>query len=305
VVISASYKTDIPAFYGRWFLNRVDAGYCWVKNPVSGRPFYVSLRGEDVDGIVFWTKNPWPFMQELAKVRRRGYPFYFQYTITGYGEAIERAVLPSARSVEAVQRIVQAHGIGSVVWRYDPIVLTDSTPFDWHIENFERLAYCLSGLVDEVATKFLVVHAKTRRNLTAAIGDTWGDPLQDVKAGLLLTLRDIAARSGMRLTLCSQPEISIDLPKAICIDAARLNALGANIEAPKTLGNRPGCLCIEARDIGDYDTCPQGCAYCYATQHQSLAIRRHRQHDPHAESLIPMQCPPAALKFRQPNLLIP
>lgn len=303
MVISASYKTDIPAFYGRWFLNRLDAGYCWVKNPVSGRPFYVSLEPGDVDGIVYWTKNPWPFINSAREVRRKGYPSYFQYTITGYGESIERAVLPCARSFEAVRRIVDEHGKGSVVWRYDPIIVCDAMPLEWHVSNFEYLAASLAGYVDEVATKFLVLHAKTRRNLAQAIGQTRHDTSPEEKALLLRRLMKIAANHGMKLTLCSQPDILVDLPHAVCIDAARLNLLGANIESPKTLGNRPGCLCVEARDIGDYDTCPQGCVYCYATQQQRLAIRRHRLHDPEAPSLIPMKCPPTPLRVHQYDLL--
>jgi hypothetical protein len=250
----------------------------------------VSLHREDVDGIVFWTKNPRPFMDSASEVRRKGYPSYFQYTITGYCEAIERAVLPAAKSIEAVRRIVDEHGAGSVVWRYDPIIVSDSMPLEWHVSNFECLAEDLAGYVDEVATKFLVVHAKTRRNLNAAIGHVWRDPSPVEKSGLLQALVEIASNCRMKPTLCSQPEIPASIPHSVCIDAARLNALGANIEAPKTLGNRPGCLCVEARDIGDYDTCPQGCAYCYATQHQQLAIRRHRLHDPEAASLIPMNC---------------
>lgn len=302
MVISASYKTDIPAFYGRWLLNRLDAGYCWVKNPVSGRPFYVSLARQDVEGIVFWTKNPWPFMAFAQHVRDRGHPFYFQHTITGYGESIERAVLPAWRSSEAAKRLVDTFGAGSVVWRYDPIVVTGAMPSDWHVENFGQLAAALAGYVDEVATKFLVLHSKTRRNLTAAIGRTWKDPDPTSKASILRTFNNIAKSHNMKLTLCSQPDIPVELPHAICIDALRLNALGAHIVAPKTLGNRPGCLCIEARDIGDYDTCPQGCAYCYATQNQRIAVQRHKLHDPHAESLIPMQCPKRISPLRQTAL---
>lgn len=302
MVISASYKTDIPAFYGRWFLNRLDAGYCWVKNPVSGRPFFVSLERRDVDGIVFWTKNPWPFMDSAKDVRRRGYPFYFQYTITGYRDTIERAVLPPERSFEAVRRINAEHSKGSVVWRYDPIIVCDAMPLEWHVSNFEYLAAHLSGQVDEVATKFLVLHAKTRRNLAHSIGQTLYDPSPEVKAEHLQRMHESAKRYGMKLTLCSQPGIPADLRRAVCIDARRLNSLGASIEAPKTLGNRPGCLCIEARDIGDYDTCPQGCVYCYATQHQQFAIRRHRLHDPAAASLFPMKYPPMPLKVRPSSL---
>ncbi|GIK31917.1 MAG: DUF1848 domain-containing protein [Armatimonadetes bacterium] len=303
MVISASYKTDIPAFYGRWLLKRLDAGYCWVKNPFSERPFFVSLACEDVDGIVFWTKNAWPFMSAAEEVRRKSFPFYFQYTVTGYGEVIERAVLRPSRSVDAIRRIVDQFGSGSVIWRYDPIVLTDSMSFDWHVENFSNLAAALAGYVDEVATKFMVVHSKTRRNLTAAIGRSWFDPDPASKAELLRAIDGVSKSQEMRMTLCSEPETQIDLPKAVCIDAARLNRMGAHIEAPRTLGNRHGCLCIEARDIGDYDTCPQGCAYCYATQQQRLTILRHSQHDPLAESLIPMRCPSQPPNVRQPTLL--
>lgn len=286
MIISASYKTDIPAFYGRWFLERLRAGFCEVANPYSGRPFRVSLRREDVDGFVFWTKNLQPFRDALAEVRARGFPFTVQYTVNGYPRELERSVTDWRRAVEHLRWLAVEFGPRVGVWRYDTILVTGLTPFEWHIENFRTISRDLVGVTNEVVVSFAHFYRKTRRNLTMAAraqGFTWTDPPVEDRRRLLETLGTIAGAHGQRLTVCAQPEVGGE--PARCIDAERLSAVAGHPVRARTKGNRQGCECAECRDIGAYETCPHGCVYCYAVDTAARARRNWTYHDPTAAML--------------------
>jgi hypothetical protein len=289
MIISASYRTDIPAFYGEWFMNRLDAGYCLVENPYSGQPYRVSLHREDVDGFVFWTKNLTPFLDALAVLRERGFPFVVQYSITGYPRQLEFSVVDAARAVAQVRGVAAGYGGRVPVWRYDPILFTSLTPPAFHRENFTRLAAALAGSTDEVVISFAQIYQKTRRNLSWAAREsdfTWEDPPGPAKLELAAELTAIAREYGMQLTVCSQNQyIVAGAAAARCVDAGRLaDVAGRPVRAP-VKGNRPDCACHLSRDIGAYDTCPHGCVYCYAVRERALAQSRHREHDPAGEFL--------------------
>jgi hypothetical protein len=290
MIVSASYKTDIPAFYGEWFRRRLDAGYCKMRNPYGGQIYQVGLKPEDVDGFVFWTKNAGPFIDTLDEVRRRGYAFVVQYAINGYGRELEWAVVPAARSAEHMKRIAGSFGQRAAVWRYDTIVTSSITDAGFHRANFERLARMLEGTTDEVVVSFLQDYKKTRRNMDAAarlFHFTWHDPGIEAKRALLADLSAIAASCGMALTVCTQPELLIEgvAGEARCIDAIRLSEVAGRLIGAKLRGVRPGCACYQSRDIGDYDTCPHGCVYCYAVTNRAAARRKYLSHDPDGEFL--------------------
>lgn len=294
MIISASYKTDIPAFYGQWFVNRLCAGYCMMRNPMNQKPIRVSLRPEDVEGIVFWTKNFRPFQKHVDAVAETGIPFIVQYTINGYPKSLENHVVDWQKSVEAVQKLTDRFGPRCVIWRYDTVIFSRETPFAFHLENFNRIADALKGLTDEVVISFMQLYAKTKRrmdDMADETGNTWDDPSLEVKKELGRELFEAAARRDMVLTICSQPELVTFQPPSRCVDAQRLAEVGGRPIRAKTLGNRPGCMCAASRDIGDYDTCPHGCVYCYAVRSQDLAIRRFQAHDPESDFLFPR--PPA------------
>ena len=296
MIISASYKTDIPAFHGRWFLNRLDAGFCAVVNPYGRQVHRIDLSPAAVDGFVFWTRNAWPFMDALETVARRGHPFMVQVTLTGYPRVLETNVLDAARSVEQIRALRGRWGPRAVVWRYDPIVLSSLTGADWHRANFAGLARALSGAVDEVVMSFMQPYRKTVRNLDAAArahGYSWHDPEDGGKRALLADLAAIAAGEGMAPSLCTQPHL-LDVPgvsAARCVDTLRLADVAGRPVAGRRKGNRPGCDCAESRDIGDYDTCVQGCAYCYAVASRPAALRRAKAHDPDGDFLVAPAAP--------------
>jgi hypothetical protein len=291
MIVSASYRTDIPALYGAWFLNRLDAGYALVANPYGGKPYRVGLAAADVDGFVFWTRNAAPFRAGFESVAARSIPFVVQYTVTGYPRAIEPAVPEPARGVAEMRALRDRFGPRAVVWRYDPILMSSVTDADWHKENFADLAASLRGATDEVVISFAQGYAKTRRNLDAAAGEhgfAWREPEAGEKRALLARLAAIAGDNSMRLTLCTQPELASDsTPAGRCIDAERLSDVAGRDIAAREKGNRPGCLCAESRDIGAYDSCTQGCAYCYAVTSRSAAQTNRRRHDPSDEMLVP------------------
>ena len=283
MIVSASYRTDIPAFYSTWFARRLAEGHAMVANPYGGKSYRVALRGEDVDGFVFWSRNMQPFRDNLANL---GAPFMVQYTVTGYPRALEPSVLTAAQAIDDIKALARQYGGRAVVWRYDPIVFTDLTDAAFHCRNFAALAGALKGAVDEVCVSFAQIYRKSRRNLDLAAkqhGFTWRDPDWDEKQALLPELQAIAAAQNMRLTVCSQPEAGGT--GAACIDATRLSELAGHDIKARQKGTRRGCLCAESRDIGAYDTCPHGCAYCYAVRDRDKALMNYRGHTADAERL--------------------
>ena len=278
MIVSASYRTDIPAFYGAWFADRLAAGECHVRNPYGGAPYRVALDPAAVDGFVFWTRNPRPFLPVLDQVAARRQPFVMQTTITGYPRTVDRHVPPPARVIQTLAALAGRHGPDVVVWRYDPIVLTDRLTAAWHRRNFARLAARLAPLTDEVVVSFAHFYAKSVRNMAAA-GIAWTDPPAAEKHALLADLAAIAEDHGLALTVCSQSDLAVPpVTAARCVDAGRLARVAGRPLVARTKGNRPGCLCAESRDIGVYDSCVHGCVYCYAVRDPARAAARRAGH---------------------------
>ena len=293
MIISASYKTDIPAFYGSWFRERLAAGSARVANPWGGPPFTVSLAGEDVAGFLFWSRNVDPFFPTLEDLQADGWPFVVQMTVTGYPRPLERSVIPMDRAIDQIRGLSRRFGARSVVWRYDPVLLTDLTPPEAHRKTFVKIAGALAGYVDEVTLSFATPYRKTKNNLERLrreSGLAWFDPDEVEKRALLAELGELALEAGIKPTLCAQPELLVaPMEPAACIDATRLSDVAGTEIPAKTKGNRPGCLCAESRDIGAYDSCPHGCVYCYAVGRPETAKRRMQDHDPTGPALLPLK----------------
>lgn len=227
MIISASYKTDIPAFYGDCFINRLRLGHCRMRNPWGGQLYDVPLDPESVDGFVFWTRNIGPFLHQLDEVRRRGYPFVVQYTITGYPRELERSVQDAPRMMRLARQLADEFGPHAVVWRYDPILSSSLTSREFHLENFSDLARGMEGVTTEVVISYTHFYRKTRRNLDRAAalnGFAWNDEIPQFKRDLTNDLAAIARRHGMRLSVCSQQAfMSGCVQPARCVDAKRLS----------------------------------------------------------------------------------
>jgi len=172
MIVSASYKTDIPAFYGEWFMRRLAAGHCRVANPYGGPPFTVPLGSAAVDGFVFWTRNLGPFLDRLETVAARGFPFVVHYTVTGYPRELDAATIGADLAVGHIRAVAARYGRRAAVWRYDPIVFSSVTPPAWHRRTFAGLAGQLAGAVDEVVVSVARIYRKTARNMAAAAACT-------------------------------------------------------------------------------------------------------------------------------------
>ncbi|MDG2285555.1 MAG: DUF1848 domain-containing protein [Alphaproteobacteria bacterium] len=290
MIISASYRTDIPAFYADWFNRRLDAGYCTVRNPYSGKHNRVLLDAASVDAFVFWTRRLGPFMPTLERLQDQGTSFMVQYTVTGYPRPLESSVIDWRRAVDEIQAAAERHGPRAIVWRYDPVLLSSLTPPAFHVDQVSRIAEQLAGGTDEMVLSFTHAYLKTRRNIERSAtkhGFTWSDPDDDEKRQLLLSLATIARRRDILPTLCSQPQLgSPGLNAARCIDTDRLSDIAGRRVDVRTKGNRSGCLCAQSRDIGAYDSCPHGCVYCYAVTNRDTAKHRHGTHRPESEALM-------------------
>ena len=293
MIVSASYKTDIPTFYGEWFVRRLRAGFCGMINPYNRQTYRVNLDRESVDGFVFWTKNVGPFLTYLPEVQQRGFPFVVQYTINAFPRALETSVVDWELSVETAWRVRETYGRRALVWRYDPILFSTLTPAEYHVESFAQLAERLDGATDEVVVSFAQIYKKTKRNLAMAAGDAgfeWRDPGPEEKRTLLSRLLEIARRHRMQLAVCSQRELLVEgTEDARCVDARRLADIAGGSLSTRLKGNRKDCGCYESRDIGEYDTCPHGCVYCYAVANRELALNRYRAHNPDSEFLFEPQ----------------
>ena len=260
MLLSASRRTDLPAFYSEWFLRRLREGFLLVRHPRdAGVLWRVGLSPEWVDCIVFWTKNPLPMLGRLDELDRLGYPYYFQFTLTPYGPELEPG-LPDKRALADAFRALSARiGPGRVVWRYDPVVLDAGHPLPWHLERFQALCGALAPYTRRCVFSFVDAYPQLHggfRELGAA-------EMRAVAEGFA----KIAGAYGLPLdTCCERLDLAeFGIRQGACIDPALAGeAAGAAIRARRDPGQRPGCGCAESVDVGAYGTCRHGCAYCYA-----------------------------------------
>lgn len=277
-LISASRRTDIPAFYSRWLLRRLDEGYCHSINPFGGQIRRVPLRAEDTLGIVFWTRSPSPLLPHLGRLRERGYQYYFHFSLNGYPREIETNNPQTATAIRVFRKLSDEISPARVFWRYDPIVLSDRTPPEWHLARFEHLSRELEGFTQRCSFSFVDWYGKTARNLAAAgraHGIAFVQPEIAVRRELARSLAAIAAARGITLYSCCEDDlVGGGIEKARCVDSALFGYSG------RFAPTRADCGCVESTDIGAYDTCVFGCAYCYATNSRKAALARMGSHDP-------------------------
>jgi hypothetical protein len=258
-----------------------------VRNP-KGKPYRVSLKREDVDGFVFWTKNISPFMEKVAIVHQRGYPFYVLHTINNYPASLEPNVPPYEESVRNMHTLRDNYGPDAAVWRYDPIVITPGMPIEWHLANFRRLAEALRGATNEVVISFVDIACYSHVQGHMA-GIKWSELATEEKITMASQLASVAKEYGMQLTMCCERGVQPEGTRpAHCVDADRIARVAGQPVKAKPGKGRPGCGCFLNRDIGDYDTCVHGCKYCYATASGWLAKRLRGAHDAHTDMLIPL-----------------
>jgi hypothetical protein len=286
-IVSASRRTDIPAFYADWLLRRVREGWAASVNPFNGLARRVSLRAADVRALVLWSKDLSRFDDAAAALDDAGLRLYFQYTLTGLPPALEPAVPPPDVTIPAAHRLAARFGAGTLQWRYDPILLGGALDLEWHRRRFAELLARLDGATTRCIISFATFYRKVERNLGGTpAGRGLAAPPPAVARALADELAALAAGRGVALSACCSPDALRELPggpgaeRASCVDAAHIDALwpGAGQGVPPA-PSRPGCGCHASRDIGLYDSCPHGCLYCYANADPAAAARAHARAD--------------------------
>jgi len=279
MIISASRRTDIPARHADWFFQRLKEGYVLARNPMRyHQVMRISLDPKDVDGIVFWTKNPSPMLERLFLLAP--YTYYFQFTLTSYGKDMEPGV-PSKSSgiIPVFQRLADVIGPDRVIWRYDPILFSDRYTAEYHQAYFYEIAKRLHGYTNKCIISFLDDYRGAGARLQAC-----GLTPVDIAVQTQLTgeMASITRSLHMTLETCAE---NIDLSAhgighAKCIDGRLLDKIrGYPVNAPKDRNQRPHCGCDASVDIGSYNTCQNGCLYCYANHAPGLIAKAVKEHD--------------------------
>lgn len=286
MIISASRRTDIPTFYSQWFFNRIKDGYVLVRNPMNAHQISkISLSPDVVDGIVFWTKNPIPMLGRLDELK--DYTYYFQFTLNSYGQDIEPYV-PNKQNVTipAFQKLSDSIGPEKVIWRYDPIFLSDKYSPEYHVRYFEKLAKILHPYTKKCTFSFIDIYRNTEKNVKGL--DLHPFSVEQQKY-IAKNLADIAHSYGLQIDTCAE---GIDLEQygiqhARCIDDRLLSELiGCPLKVGKDKNQRLECGCIESIDIGTYNTCRNGCLYCYANYSQKSVQTNSQKHNPNSPLLF-------------------
>lgn len=283
MIINTGQRTDIPAFYAPWFVNRLREGFVCVRNPYNPRQVSrYRLLPDVVDCIGFCTKDPLPMLPYLDLLQDYGQ--YWFVTITSYGRDLEPNVPDKHRLLEAFRQLSRKVGKRCIGWRYDPILLTDRYTPEYHLQAFRTMAEALAGFTDTVVISFVDCYPKVMQNFPE---------LQAVPKAVRLQLGQelirIADRYGMHLKTCAEGE-ELAPYGADCSGCMKLSdyerAIGKTLHAPRRKGARAECACYLACDIGAYSTCRHFCRYCYANGSRQEVLANCRQHDPNSPFLI-------------------
>jgi hypothetical protein len=303
LIVSASRSTDIPAFYGDWFMHRLRAGYAKWKSPFGGLPVYVSFARARV--FVFWSKNPAPFLSHLDTLDQGGYGYYFLFTLNDYdAEGLEPGVPPCDERIETFIRLSRRIGKGRVVWRFDPLVISDTVSVADLLEKIRRIGDRISPFTERLVFSFVEIaqYRNVRRNIGNAgitgAREFTGAEVDEFCAGLAALNR----HWGLTLAACADGRdlsrfgigrgqcISYDLlvkefaGDRLLMDFLQpgeqqtLNGAVSSTEPSRRLkdpGQRNTCRCIVSKDIGEYSSCPHRCSYCYANTSPERARRTY------------------------------
>lgn len=263
MILSASRRTDIPAFYADWFLRRVREGFVCVRNPMNPHQVSrISIRPEVTDCIVFWTKDPAPMLDRLDELR--SYMYYFQFTLNDYPGAVEPRVPDVGKRLETFRALSRLLGRERVVWRYDPILLTRELDEEYHVRAFRRLAGELRDYTEKAVVSFVDVYPSRNRQALEALGML--QPPEEALRRLAARLAEAAREAGLEIAACAERMDLSDLGivRNSCIDPALIERLIGCPLRVRPDGQRPDCGCVKCEEIGAYNTCRHGCVYCYA-----------------------------------------
>lgn len=280
MILSVSRRTDVPNYYSDWFINRIKEGFLYVRNPMNAHQISrIDLSPEVVDCIVFWTKNPGNMIDKLDCLQ--DYAYYFQFTLTGYGKDIEPN-LPSKREelIPTFQRLSEIIGKDKVIWRYDPILVNERYTAEYHLKAFEEIASKLSGYTEKVIISFVDLYAKTKRNAGKLGIKQLSNEEMIHLAG---QLAQIASKNNLKIESCAE-QINLQdvgISHGSCIDRGLIEKLlGCKLICEKDKNQRPECGCFESVEVGTYNTCLNGCKYCYANFNNDTVKENIKHYNP-------------------------
>ncbi len=305
MIVSVTRRTDIPSYYGKWFINRLKEGYVLIQNPYHANRFSkVILNRESIDIIVFWTKNPQPFLRYLSTLEEMGYPYYFQFTLTPYGKELEKGLPDKEDLLDTFIKLSGRIGSNRVVWRYDPIIISAMYPIDYHAERFSYMAKKLSNYTEKCIISFVDGY----KNVTARMGQDFDCEMTNKN---ILTLADtfsnIAKKYNIELFTCAE-EMHLEqfgIAHGSCIDKDLIEQiLGEKITVKKDKNQRKECQCVDSIDIGTYNCCANGCRYCYALTSENTSLLNMKKHNPNSPVLIGEIPPHAIITIRDSRSVI-
>lgn len=306
-IISVSRRTDIPAFYTDWFVRRLKEQYVYVKHPYTKEVFYVSLKPEDILGIVFWSKNFSPLLSRIDEIEKITKNLFFHFTITGMSKEIEVNTPSHKEAIRDLIFISKRYSPNNIIWRFDPICITDKLSFQEHIESFIRCAEELKGYIHTCYISFVNPYYKVIKNFERYTSHMLLDIPVEEKRNCAKQLVQIAEQYGLQLYACcndylfSEATLSLipslkkgeegrflnKIQKGSCINKNHLAEIwgikGLNYELPSP--TRKECACTKSIDIGAYDTCPHGCIYCYANTDKEKAMSFYKDFNPEWEAM--------------------
>lgn len=315
IIISASRSTDIPTFYSDWFISRWEAGYIKWTNPFNGQPLYVSFKNTRL--VVFWTKNPRPMFKHLDYLDKSIPNYYFQFSLNDYDKEKYEAKVPSVESrIKTFKELSQRLGKKRVVWRYDPLILTKDIDVNELLRRVKNIGNQIHEFTEKLVFSFvdIDIYRKVENNLKkedvpyiewttqnmeefakgiSQINKDWGLQLGTCSEKIDLD------KYGIVHNKCIDDDLMIDL---FSHDSQLMDFLGVEIKQPdlfsdgeiiktrnlKDKGQREDCGCIMAKDIGQYNTCPHECNYCYANTSKEIAKKNYKRYleNPSSESIL-------------------
>ncbi len=285
MIINTGARTDTAQWYAPWLLRRFEQGFVYVRNPLF--PHKVSRYELDptvVDCVEFCSKNYAPLLPRLHEITSR-FNTHFHYTITAYGPDIEPEVPDLDESVRTLLELEKQVGSQRICWRYDPVLLSNSYTVERHLQTFAWLTERLAGHIDRCIFSFVEMYQKLERNFPEL------EPIcPKDRDRLAAGLGSIAAKHGMPIQTCGNNGVwpQYGIGTSGCTTLSMLGAAnGVEFKKLKHKGQRAGCGCFESRDIGAYDSCPNGCRYCYANRDHNKALYNYlHEHDPESPFLL-------------------
>lgn len=284
MIINTGGRTDTVNYYSDWLLNRFKEGFVYSRNPFYPSQVYkYILTPEIVDCVIFCSKNYKPILKQFHEISDKFNVFCF-YTITAYEKDIEPNVPDIDESIKTLIELSKIIGKEKISWRYDPVLLTEKYTVNTHLKTFEYMAKELSPYVSFCIFSFVEMYKKLEKNMPEIIPFTPNN-----KHKILYGFGEIAKKYNLKIQTCadSQDYSQYGISHSGCITTEILsNALNVKFKKLPHNGNRKNCKCMPSRDIGAYNTCPNGCKYCYANSSPEIAKKNFQKHNPHSPILI-------------------